>query len=164
MRTTFADLYENWLKWLVVWVLLTGVESLAHALGYLYAGATDAFATVADVMFWLRTLVMLVAGIAFSLRHTKLLWGLKGPRDLERRGRLRAGGYLDDVVRNASLAACVLTGCALVVLSIGAGDSQLPAAFFVKSALFVLCATFGVTFFALDWYATRGDRDVAAAP
>jgi FtsH-binding integral membrane protein len=162
MRTTFAEIYESWTKWLVIWVLLAGVESLAHALGYLYPSATEAFATVAGVMFWLRTLIMLVAGIAFSLRHTKLLWGLKGPRDLERRGRLRTGGYLDDVVRTASLVACMLTGCALAVLGIAAGDTQLPPAFFVKSALFVLCAAFGVTFFALDWYAARGDREAAA--
>jgi hypothetical protein len=144
-------------------VLLAGVESLAHALGYLYPGATDAFATVAGVMYWLRTLVMLVVPFVFLLLQSKLLWGIKGPRDLERRGRLRADGYLDDVAKTAGFAASALTGCALVVLSIGAGDTQLPPAFFVKSALFVLCATFGVTFFALDWYAARGDRDAAAA-
>jgi hypothetical protein len=50
----------------------------------------------------------------------------------------------------------------LAVLGIAAGDTQLPPAFFVKSALFVLCAAFGVTFFALDWYAARGDREAAA--
>lgn len=164
MRTTFAEIYEDWVKWLVVCVLLAALESLAHALSYLYAGATDVFATAASVMFWLRTLGMIGAALAFALQHSKLLWGLKGPRDLERRGRLRAGSYLDDVLKNASFAACVTTGCVLAVLSIGAGDTRLPPVFFVKVALFVLCASFAVTFFALDWYAARGDRGAAAAP
>jgi hypothetical protein len=140
-----------------------GLRSV-YALAYLYAGATDAFATLAAVAFWLKALVMVVAPVVFALQHTSLLWGFKGPRDLERRGRLRAGGYWDGVTKTASLAACVLTGCALAVLSIGAGDTQLPPAFFVRSALFVLCASFSLSFFALDWYATRGDRDAAAAP
>jgi hypothetical protein len=162
MRTTYANLYESWLHWVALWLLVLAVQDATQMMTYLVdEPAQSAFESAAEVATFVATAVLLLAALLFLLRQSRMLWSVTGPADLKRRSQWRADSYTIELVKRSALIASFVAFAVFSVIDPPGLDSDfdLPGDFFVKLATFLLTASYSISFFAFSLRGA-GDEDV----
>ena len=137
---SFADAFDNYVGWLVLWLFLSSINLAMEAGAYLLS--TEMGAKVhawAQLPSRLGGVVLFVAIIVFvrRRRHAKTQTS-----HLE-----FLNGYTMDILKRAALVSFFITLPTVVLLDIVTNHTQLPADFFIKIPSFLLAASFSLSFF-----------------
>lgn len=149
---TLADAFDDYVHWLVLWVLLSALNLALEAATYLFEGDTGTLLRdLALIPSWLGLPVILV-GLFVFLRARRRAGRTIGRADL-------VDSYVVEALKRAALVAFLVTLPTIVLLDVATNHTSLPADFFIKLPGVALTASFGITFLIVSMSGPRDDLD-----
>jgi hypothetical protein len=152
---TLTELHERHLSGVMAALLPFSIGKLFSASAFVFTSAAEDLARAAKIAGGLSGLLLCVTAITFLVQQTRLNLSLKGPRDLDRRGRWHDDGFVFMTLGKASFIAVSFTAMTLFFLEKVARGLDLPPVFFLQAALFVCGASFSLAFFGINFWPTR---------
>lgn len=140
MGKTIADVFDSYVKWLVLFAFLSAINLAMEASAYLVDEA------VAEA---LRTWSQWPArAAAVAVVVAMVIW-VRLPRDKRSKRHQRAlnDEYIMETVKRSAFVAFFLTLVLVAILDVVTNDTQLSADFFIKLPGLSLSAGFSISFF-----------------
>ncbi|MEZ6030153.1 MAG: hypothetical protein R3C46_10430 [Hyphomonadaceae bacterium] len=143
MGRTIADTFDNYSRWLVLFLLLTSIKHGMEAVAYL----TDQ-STAEALRAWAHWPAR--AGLAAAIVGVGAYgWGVWRAKTVCV-GSLFKQGYVYEAIKRSALVSFLVAGLTTMLLVEFMSDTDLPAAFSSNLIAAVLGTTFCISFFARD--------------